>query len=99
LINDQGEVAVILEDDDDQCKIVGYTLPKSGESFQVGEVRDAFLAQTMENPNFEDSDREILSKYLESDALSVAVNSQTVVDDVRSVYKYKPVALKTRPVV
>jgi hypothetical protein len=99
LINDQGEIALIFEKDDDDCKIVGYTLPRVGESFQNDEVRNVFLAQTMENPIFEDSDRAILSKYLESRTSSVAVNSQMVTGDERSVYKYKPVALKTRPVV
>jgi hypothetical protein len=99
LIEDQGEAALILENDDKNVKIVGYTLPKRGEGFQNGEVRNAFLAQTMLNPIFEESDRKLLSEYLDNMTLPVAVNGQTVVDDVRSVYKYKPVALKVRPVV
>ena len=99
MIENQGEAALILEQDGDDCKIVGYTLPKCGSSFQKDEVRNAFLAQTMGNPVFEDSDRELLSKFLEDAILSVNMNSETVVNDVRNVYKYKPVALKTRPVV
>jgi hypothetical protein len=99
LIEDQGEAALILENDDKNVKIVGYTLPKRGEGFQNGEVRNAFLAQTMLNPIFEESDRKLLSEYLDNMTLPVAVNGQTVVDNVRSVYKYKPVALKVRPVV
>ena len=99
MIDDQGEIALVLEHVDGECKIVGYTLPKQGETFQPDEVRNAFLAQSMGNPVFEDSDREVLSKYLDSATLPVSANSQSVVDDVRGVYKYKPVALKTRPVV
>jgi hypothetical protein len=55
---------------------VGYTLPKCGSSFQKDEVRNAFLAQTMENPVFEDSDRDLLSKFLEDAILSVNMNSK-----------------------
>jgi Integrase zinc binding domain/RNase H-like domain found in reverse transcriptase len=99
LIDDQGEAALILEKENDCCKIVAYTLPKQGKNFQNDDVRNAFLAQTMENPIYEDSDREVLSKYLDAAMLPVAVNSQTVADKIKSVYKYKPVALKTRPVV
>ena len=99
MIEDQGELALILEQVDDGCKIVAYTAPKGGEIFQAGEVRNAFLAQAMSNKGFEDNDREILSKYLDTATLPVAMNNQNVVEDVRSVYKYKPVALKVRPVV
>ena len=99
MISDQGELAVILEGSDDQWKITGYVAPKSGEHFQDDEIRNVFLAQSMGNPIYEDSEREILSQYLETIALPVEVSSQIVVDGARSVYKYKPVALKTRPVV
>ena len=99
MIEDQGELAFILEQVDDDCKIVAYTAPKRGENFQDGEVRNAFLAQAMSNKVFEDDDREILSKYLDTATLPVAMNNQNLVEDVRSVYKYKPVALKVRPVV
>jgi hypothetical protein len=99
LIKDQGEVALILEQDCDKCKIVGYTLPRKGENFQLKEVRNAFLAQTMLNPIFEDSDRKILSTYLDNAVLAVDVGSQPAVEEIRNVFKYKPVALKTRPVV
>ena len=53
----------------------------------------------MENLKYEDNDREVLSKYLDTAKLPVATNSQIVADNVRDVFKYKPVALKTRPVV
>ena len=62
----------------------------------------------MENPIYEDPDRDVLSKYLDAMMMPVSVNSHEVANDVTShevasdvvsVYKYKPVALKTRPVV
>ena len=78
LIEDQGEIALIIENANDECKIVKYALPKENKIFQGGEVRNAFLAQTMESPKYEDKDREILSKYLDTVKLPVAVNSQIV---------------------
>ena len=72
MIDDQGEIALVLEHVDGECKIVGYTLPKQGETFQPDEVRNAFLVQSMGNPVFEDSDREVLSKYLDSATLPVS---------------------------
>ena len=99
MIGDQGELAVIVEGSDDQYKFTGYCFPKQGGVFQDDEVRNVFLAQTMENPIFEDSDRAVLSQYLDTVGLPVEVNSQMINDGARSVYKYKPVALKTRPVI
>ena len=94
-------MAVIIEGSGHQWKITDYTLPKNGKSFKNNEVRNVFLAQTMSDPVYEDSEREILSKYLDKVPLTVAANNQTRVDneEIRRVYKYKPVALKTRPVV
>jgi hypothetical protein len=85
-----GEVALMVELEDEKAKIVGYTLPRGGEVFEDGEVRNAFLSQSMECKNFEDLDREKLSGYLNTCVLSK--------QETRSVYKYKPVALKTKPV-
>ena len=99
MIDDQGELAVKVEGSDGQWKITGYCLPKQNGCFLSDEVRNVFLAQSMETPVYEDSDREVLSQYLDTIALPVEVNSQIVNDGARSVYKYKPVALKTRPVI
>ena len=99
MINDQGELAVILEGDNDRLKIVGYASPRKGKCFQDNEIRNVFLTQTMDSPIYEDSDREVLSKYLDTVALPVEVSGQVIDNGARSVYKYKPVALKTRPVV
>jgi hypothetical protein len=99
LIGDRGELAVIVEGSADQWKITGYALPREDNQFQNDEVRNVFLAQAMGSPVYEDSDREVLSRYLDTVALPVEVNSQTMVDGARSIYKYKPVALKTKPVV
>jgi hypothetical protein len=35
LINDQGELAVIVEGSDDQYKFTGYCLPKQGRQFST----------------------------------------------------------------
>ena len=90
-----GEVALVVEQDGDATKFVSYTLPRWGNSFEDGEIRNAFLSQAMENRCFKDSDRELLSKYLDACVLSEIGRKQ----ETRSVYKYKPVTLKTKPVI
>ena len=99
LIGDQGELAVTLEGGHNQWQFTGYVQPKVGDSFKNNEIRNIFLAQTMDNPIYEDSDRKVLSEYLDNTSLTVATYQQTRNTDIRGVYKYKPVALKTRPVV
>ena len=98
---DQGELAMIVEENDGQYKFTGYCLPKKGGKFEKKELRNIYLAQTMENPVYEDSDRKVLSQYLDTGSLPVNISTQIVNEGARSVYasKYKPVALKTRPVV
>ena len=56
LINDQGEIALVLEREETKCKIVGYTLPKAEKSFENTEIRNTYLAQSMGNVVFEDGD-------------------------------------------
>ena len=90
-----GEVALVVEQDGEATKIVSYTLPRRGEVFEKGEVRNAFLSQAMEDKRFEDSERELLSGYLNECVLPKSEEKQVT----RSVYKYKPVALKTKPVI
>ena len=90
-----GEVALVVEQDGEATKIVSYTLPRRGEVFEEGEVRNAFLSQAMEDKRFEDSERELLSGYLNECVLPKRGGKQVT----RSVYKYKPVALKTKPVI
>jgi hypothetical protein len=98
--------ALIEGEDLENLKITGYTLPRRSESFSLREVRNAFLAQSMMNTVYEDSDREKLTKYLDNTvwrssssegdgSASVCLSSP----DERSVYKYKPVALKVKPVI
>jgi Integrase zinc binding domain/RNase H-like domain found in reverse transcriptase len=99
LINDQGELAVIVEGSNDQYKFTGYCFPKQGGVFQKDEVRDVFLAQSMDNPVYEDKHRAVLSQYLETVGLPRNKENETTNDETRSIYKYKPVALKTRPVI
>lgn len=76
-------------------KIVNYTIPRRGEIFEEGEIRNAFLSQAMENKCFEDPDRDLLSKYLNG----CVIQKEKCERWTRSIYKYKPVALKTKPVI
>ena len=76
-------------------KIVNYTIPRRGEIFEKGEIRNAFLSQAMENKCFEDPDRDLLSKYLNGCVIQKEKGEQRT----RSIYKYKPVALKTKPII
>jgi hypothetical protein len=78
-----------------RLKIVSYTLPRRGKKFESGEVGNAFLAQSMESERFEDSERELLSGYLNECVLPRNERAE----GARSIYKYKPVALKTKPVI
>ena len=98
-MDDQGELAVIVEESDGQYKFTGYCLPKQNGSFDIEEVRNIYLAQSMDSSVFEDRDREVLSQYLDTIGLPVEVDKTTTNEGARSVYKYKPVALKTRPVI
>jgi hypothetical protein len=90
---------MIVEADGDQYKFTGYCRPKQNGSFEIEEVRDIYLAQSMDNPVFEDSERAVLSQYLETLGLPIDVSKDIENDGARSVYKYKPVAFKTRPLV
>src|SRR5271169_6392211 len=101
LMGDHGEAAFVIEQDGDSIKFVGYTLPKHGTTFENGEIRNAFLAQAMGSSDFEDKDREKLSSYLTKrfvDDKTIG-RAKELADETRSVYKYKPVALKTKPVI
>ena len=59
----------MVEQDGETVKFVSYTLPRRGEEFEQGEVRNAFLAQAMGNECFEDSEREVLTTYLNASVL------------------------------
>ena len=63
MIGGHGEAALVVERDGDTMKFVSYTLPRQGEKFEEGEIRNAFLAQTIGHPVFEENDRELLTKY------------------------------------
>ena len=88
-----------MEVDNGQYKFTSYCLPKNNSSFDIEEVRNVYLAQSMDNPVFEDKDRAVLSQYLDTVGLPVKIDKKTTSEGARSVYKYKPVALKTRPVI
>src|SRR5271156_2720245 len=52
-----GEVALVVERDGEAIKFVSYTLPRRGENFEEGELRNAFLAQGMGNNSAVDKTR------------------------------------------
>ena len=72
MILDQGESAFIIEFNDQEGKITGYTQPKRGKVFEEGEIRNAYLAQTMSDKKFEDQEREMLTKYLEDNSWNIS---------------------------
>ena len=93
------EVALVVEQDGETNKIVSYALPREGDEFVGGEIRNAFLSLAIENERFEDRDRERLTSYLNTCFLPKPKVKEDSVKGTRSVYKYKPVALKVKPVV
>ena len=102
MIQNQGEKAFIIEGNEKDWKFVGYTSPKREMVFEDGELRNAFLSQAMSNKQFEDSEREILTKYLEESSWRVSANQQKLEKnekEQKSVYKYKPVDKKVKPVI
>ena len=102
------------ESSDGKIEIVGYTTPATGTSFTQNEVRNAYLTQAIQDERHEDDDRELVHKYFtqtvepaQPDQASSARGQfvLTEIDEqgevVASVYagkKYKPVALKVKPV-
>ena len=71
MIEDQGESAFIIEFDKQEGKITGYTQPRRGRKFEEGEMRNAYLAQNMSDKKFEDTDRDLLTKYLENNTWNI----------------------------
>jgi hypothetical protein len=89
------EVALVVEQDSNMNKIVSYILPRRSELFEDREVRNTFFSQSMGSEHFEDLARELLTMYLNKCVLLNIEEKQAT----RSVYKYKPVALKMKPVI
>ena len=56
MIEEQGEEAFVIENDGEKWKITQYTVPRRGKVFEPGEIRNAFLAQSMTNTCFADID-------------------------------------------
>ena len=63
----QGEVALMFERDDQTSKIeiVGYALPKNKTSFGPAELRDAYLAQAVDQTHMEDNEKGKIYKYFQ----------------------------------
>ena len=120
MVEDQGEVAVLLEVKDDKAvapNILGYTLPKNRD-FRREELQNAFLAAYAGSDEFvkvERKDRDVLQSHLcnvfgqkqvnaqfdasvgDSSSVSKEEN-ESVPHSVFAGTKYKPVALKVKPV-
>ena len=78
LIGDQGELALIVEEDNGQYKFTSYCLPKNNSSFDIEEVQNVYLAKSMDNPVFEDKDCAVLSQYLDTVGLPVKIDKKTM---------------------
>ena len=74
-------MALIIEGNGNDWKFVEYTIPKRCRIFE-GEIRNAYLSQTMSNKAFEDKDREILTGYIENNTWNLPVNEQRLDRDV-----------------
>src|SRR5271156_2669185 len=94
-MEEKGEAAFVIEQNENLTKFVGYTIPRKGMEFKDGEVRNVFLAQTMMNSKFEDEERRLLSCYLDN----ATIGKGPFENEKKSVFKYKSVAIKTRPVI
>src|SRR4051812_48994300 len=80
------------------ASITGYTTARDGV-FTKSELRNAYLSQGVKESDIEDSDRGVIENFLLGAYRGKcdATNDK----DAHAVYaskKYKPVALKTRPV-
>ena len=97
--NDGREIALILEYDEGnkELSLRGHTAAKNGR-FTGREKRNAYMAEAMNCSDVPDSARGHLQNYLLGAYRSPRKWEDN--DTVRSVFasKYKPVALKTRPV-
>ena len=95
-----GEVALILEYDKESQRVCiqGYSVAKS-KTFSKDEKRDAYLAEAVNCSDIPDKDRGQFSNYLLSNL--VRQKQEEHKDPTVSIFasKYKPVALKTRPVI
>ena len=105
LIEDQEEVALIIEGQGDAWKITGYMVPRKGQTFEQNEIRNMYLAQAMDHQIFKDRDRAMLTLYLEKgvrqkeDQKILIRGTNMIMIDERSIYKYKPVDRKVKPVI
>jgi hypothetical protein len=52
MIQNQGEVALIIEGNGEDWKFVEYTNPKRRRSFEEGEVRNAYLSHSKMGTTF-----------------------------------------------
>lgn len=97
---DQGEVAVEIEIDhqNQRSQIVAYAETKRPEGFSDEGLRKVYLAKAMNEVEMEEEDRSSLQTYFQGE---YAKSEASASSDLRSTNlhkKYKPVALKVKPV-
>lgn len=114
MIKNQGEIAVIVEQNaQGEYMITHVNKPRKDNTFQKDEIRDLFLAQAVSSNNWQDKEREQVGTYL-SQAYSerevdkqargvfglqeVQIDRDKISAQVFVTKKYKPVALKVKPV-
>jgi hypothetical protein len=65
ITEDQGEVAIVIQKNKDgQYEIVAYSTPVDGPSFETMEVRDLFLAASLDSRDYSKRDARVLDSYL-----------------------------------
>ena len=98
LTEDQGEVAMAFELDTQSNEIclVGYARAKN-KTFTREGLRNTFLEEAVREHHVEDTDREKLDHYFLNQYMPTSKPQEGL--PIREQYgKYKPVALKTKPV-
>lgn len=98
-IAERGEVALIFEHDSqtDEFAIGGYAIAK-GETFSEAAVRDIYLAEAVYHSDLPDNDIGKVTSYLMNTYRCREEEKNEKPDVSVLASKYKPVALKVRPV-
>jgi hypothetical protein len=99
VIPENGEVALIVEMIGDELRVVGHSLPKA-EKFGEEEIRDIYLMEARNTSKIEQVDEERLGQYFMRTMTEETQQTNEQSGEPVSVFasRYKPVALKTRPV-
>ncbi len=100
MVEDQGDIGLVITQVGDSFQVENVYLPKN-KMFTLEEIKCTYLAESFDNIECEESDKEALANYLvmrgdlEED---LETDSSDPPVGVYAGKKYKPVALKVRPV-